>query len=56
MKILKEHLYDYCWKLMVANSKLIYCLQNYDELMRQLNDELDNCNYFGEDLCQLNTR
>lgn len=48
MKILKEHLYDLCVELACCNYKLIYCLQHYDELMQQLNDELDNCNYFGE--------
>lgn len=51
MKILKEHLNRYCAYLLIENSKLQYCLVHYDEMMQQLNDELDNCNYFGENDC-----
>jgi cysteine desulfurase len=42
MKILKEHLYQYCFEFMCISWKLAYCLQHYDEMMVQLNTELDN--------------
>lgn len=48
MKITKELLNKYCAYLLIQNVKLEYCLQHYDEMMQQLNDELDKCNYFGE--------
>lgn len=51
MKILEEHLNRFCAHLLIENYKLMYCLEHYDELLRELNDEIDNCNYFGEELC-----